>query len=107
LAETGEQGIVMRALREVTEIPRDGMDSLESRYPISWIGVFGSNLTGEQTKTSDLDELVDFHEPIGLFRFLELEHDLQGLLEVRGDLVSKKSLKPHIAERVLRQVVLV
>ena len=70
----------MRTLREVTEILRDSMDSLKSRYPISWIGVF---------------------------RFLELEHDLQGLLAVRGDLVSKKSLKPHIAERVLRQVVLV
>jgi predicted nucleotidyltransferase len=107
LAEEGEQGIVMRTLRELTEIPRDSMDSLKSRYPISWIGVFGSYLTGEQTKTSDFGVLVDFHEPIGLFRFLELEHDLQGLLAVRGDLVSKKSLKPHIAERVLRQVVLV
>jgi len=107
LAETGGQGTLMRTLREVTEILRDSMDSLKSRYPISWIGVFDSYLTGERTKTSDLDVLVDFHEPIGLFRFLELEHDLQGLLAVRGDLVSKKSLKPHIAERVLRQVVLV
>jgi len=36
---------------------------------------------GEDKETSDVDILVDFVEPIGFFKFLELEALIQKVLE--------------------------
>lgn len=42
--------------------------------------------------------------PVGLLKFLELEEYLSQLLGVKVDLVTKESLKPHIGEHILREV---
>lgn len=78
---------------------------LRRRFKVKEIGVFGSYVRGEQRRASDVDVLVEFAEPVGLFMFLSLEEYLSGLLGVRVDLVSKKALKPYIGERVLKEVV--
>lgn len=44
---------------------------LEEEFKVSKIGVFGSLVRNEQRKDSDVDILVDFHEPIGL-KLIEL-----------------------------------
>ncbi len=80
-------------------------DELRERYSVKWIGVFGSYVRGEQGKTSDLDILVEFEEPVGFFKFLELEEYLSELLGVEVDLVSKKALKPYIGRNIIREVV--
>ncbi len=41
------------------------------------IGFFGSYIRGEQKKKSDLDGLVTFSEPIGLFKFVELDRSFR------------------------------
>ncbi len=69
------------------------------------IGVFGSYVRGEQKETSDVDVLVEFEEPVGLFEFMDLEEYLTGLLGVKVDLVSKKALKPHIGKHILEEVI--
>lgn len=71
------------------------------------LGVFGSFVRGEQTQGSDIDVLVEFAEPIGLFEFMALENYLTDLLGTKVDLVSKKALKPHIGKRILQEVVVV
>ena len=71
------------------------------------IGVFGSYVRGEQKRQSDVDVLVEFEEPVGLFEFMDLEMYLTDLLGVKVDLVSKKALKPHIGERILKEVIMV
>ena len=78
---------------------------LRKKFKVKQIGVFGSFVRGEQQKASDVDVLVEFVEPVGLFEFLALEGYLSELLGVRVDLVSKKALKPHIGRRVLKEVV--
>jgi predicted nucleotidyltransferase len=45
---------------------------------------------GEQKGSSDVDVLVEFDDPIGLFEFMKLENYLSDLLGVKVDLVSKK-----------------
>ncbi len=80
-------------------------DELREIYNVTWIGVFGSYVRGEQEKTSDLDILVEFEQPIGFFKFLELEEYLSELLGVKVDLVSKKALKPYIGRNIIREVV--
>ncbi len=42
--------------------------------------LFGSVARDEASIGSDVDLLVEFKEPIGLFRFIELQHHLEKLL---------------------------
>jgi predicted nucleotidyltransferase len=78
---------------------------LRSRYRVRSLGVFGSFVRGEQRRGSDLDVLVDFNRPLGLFKFIELEHEISRLLGVKVDLVMKDALKPTIGKRILDEVV--
>lgn len=78
---------------------------LREKFKVKTIGVFGSYVRGEQKETSDVDVLVEFEEPVGLFEFMDLEEYLTGLLGVKVDLVSKKALKPHIGKHILEEVI--
>lgn len=80
---------------------------LRKRFKVRTIGVFGSYVRGKEKRGSDVDVLVEFEEPIGLFEFMDLEEYLSQLLGVKVDLVSKKALKPHIGERILEEVIYV
>ena len=80
---------------------------LKKKFKVKTIGVFGSYVRGEQKRQSDVDILVEFEEPIGLFEFMDLEFYLADLLGVKVDLVSKKALKPHIGEQILKEVIAV
>lgn len=80
---------------------------LEEKYKVKEIGVFGSCVRGEERKNSDIDILVEFLEPVGLFEFMDLEEYLEDLLGGKVDLVSKKALKPRIGQHILKEVMYV
>jgi uncharacterized protein len=80
---------------------------LKKKFKVKTIGVFGSYVHGEQRISSDVDVLVEFGEPVGLFEFMALENYLSDLLDVKVDLVSKKALKPHIGEHILKEVIMI
>lgn len=84
---------------------REKMPVLREKYKVKDLGVFGSYVRGEQKKGSDLDILVEFQEPVGLFKFMELEEFLEKNTGVKIDLVSKKALKPRIGKHILEEVV--
>ena len=70
------------------------------------IGIFGSSVRETPHSQSDIDVLVEFEPPIGLFKFLELEELLSKRLGGKVDLVSRKALKPEIGRSVLTEAVL-
>jgi predicted nucleotidyltransferase len=80
---------------------------LGERFKVQTIGFFGSYVRGEQKKNSDLDILVEFSEPIGLFKFVELEDFLSQELAVKVDLVMKDALKPRIKDSILKEAIYV
>ncbi len=80
---------------------------LKQNYKVKNIGLFGSYVRGEQDSTSDLDVLVDFYEPISLFKFVELEDFLSQQLGVKVDLVMRDALKPRIKDRILNEAIYV
>jgi uncharacterized protein len=94
-----------------TEIKLDSIEEsikanklfLHDRYKVSKLGIFGSFLHGEQKNRSDLDLLVEFDEPIGLFDFIRLENELTRLTGKKVDLVMKDALKPRIKDKVTRE----
>ena len=95
----------MLTLAEINKVIKKNRLELEEKYKVKEIGVFGSYVRGEQKKRSDIDILVEFKEPIGLFIFMDLEEFLKNLLGVKVDLVSKKALKPIIGKYILKETV--
>lgn len=95
----------MKKIEKIKQKLEELKPMLEKDYRIKSIGVFGSYVRGEEKKTSDLDILVEFEEPIGLFKFIDLEELLKKLLKVKKvDLVSKDALKPYIGAEILKEV---
>lgn len=97
----------MSIARRLKEKLRELKPLLESEYKVKSIGFFGSYARGEEREDSDVDILVEFSEPIGLLKFVELEDFLTEELGVKVDLVMKSALKPRVRERVLREAVYV
>ncbi len=89
----------------IVMILRENKPVLEEKYKVKTLGVFGSYVRGEQKEDSDLDILVEFHEPVGLFKFMELEEFLGKNTGVKVDLVSRKALKPRIGKCILEEVI--
>ncbi len=78
--------------------------NLQNEYGVKRIGLFGSYVRKEETADSDIDILVEIERPTGLFKFMKLENYLSILLGKKVDLVTKKSLKPAIGKRILKEV---
>ena len=95
----------MNVQGKIIERLRTLKPELAVRYKVKKIGLFGSFVRGEQSTTSDIDLLVEFEAPIGLFKFLELEEYLAAQLGRKVDLVSRKALKPRIGSYILKELV--
>jgi hypothetical protein len=93
------------AVRGYRRLLRKQLPLLAARYHVASLGLFGSYLHGAERKDSDLDVLVTFDETPSLLRLIELENYLSDQLGVKVDLVPRESLKRHIGELVLREVV--
>ena len=94
----------MKTLDEIREILKDNKDALKEQFGVSQLGLFGSYLRGEQNPESDLDILVDFDEPVGLFELMDLNDQLEKLIGMKVDLVTRGALKPYIGKRILSEV---
>lgn len=92
---------------QVKTIINKHFNFLIDNYNVNKIGVFGSVARGDQKETSDIDMLVEFSEPIGFFKFIELEEFLSNAIGKKVDLVTQKALKPVIKEDILKEVVYV
>ena len=90
---------------EIKEIIRQHKEILEKKFKVKKIGVFGSYVRGEENKKSDLDVLVEFKKPVGIFAFMNLEEYLEKQIGIKIDLVSKGALKTHIGKRILKEVI--
>lgn len=97
----------MKNIEEIQTTLAAQRKELEARFNVKEIGVFGSFVKGQEQEGSDIDILVEFKEPIGLFEFMRLEEYLSNLLGTKVDLVSKKALKPRIGAHILKEVIFV
>ncbi len=89
---------IIKKLKEIRPV-------IERKYCVKNLEVFGSYVHSEQKKKSDLDILVEFHETIDLFKYIELENYLSEKLGVKVDLVMKDMLKSRIKDRILNEAI--
>lgn len=65
-----------------------------------YVALFGSYVRDEETSTSDVDVLVRFPEGVSLLELARIERELSEALGKPVELVSERSLSPHVAPRV-------
>ena len=83
---------------------RPKLPALAHDYKVKQLGIFGSVARGKDTAKSDVDILVSFYRPPGLFDFIRLEDYLSEVLNRKVDLVTRNAVKPIIRDKVLQEV---
>jgi predicted nucleotidyltransferase len=74
-------------------------------FGVKSIALFGSAARGESRPDSDIDILVEFESPVGIFAFLRLQHHLEQLLGRRVDMVTPAALKRQFRDQVLKEAI--
>lgn len=78
---------------------------LVERFGVKALSVFGSVARGDARPDSDLDVLVSYARPPGLFAFLELKEYLEAVLSRPVDLVTDSALKKQLRDGILKEAV--
>jgi len=79
--------------------------SIARNHGVTKIQLFGSVAKGTETSSSDIDFLVTFKEDRSLFDLIALKYDLEDLLGIKVDVVTKESLHVSIRDKVISEVV--
>ena len=96
----------MKTLNEIKSILVDNKSRLSEEFGLTELAVFGSYSRNDQNEESDVDILVDFSRPVGL-EFIELAFELEKLLGIKVDLVSRNGIKPRYFEFVKEELIYV
>jgi predicted nucleotidyltransferase len=90
---------------EIRQTLREHQPKLAAHFGVRSLALFGSMARNEATAQSDVDLLVEFERPVGLFELFALQDELEALLGRPVDLGTVQSLKPRVRERVLEEAV--
>lgn len=93
-----KQDVVLKILKQKNT-------ELTQQFGVRSLLLFGSVARDEATTASDVDLLVEFDRPVGYFGLFALQDYLEQLLGCPVDLGTPNSLKPHIRERVMGDLV--
>jgi predicted nucleotidyltransferase len=75
------------------------------KYGVRSLSVFGSVARNRIRKHSDVDLLVEFNQPVGLFEFARLQIYLEKVLGREVDLVTPQALRKELRETILREAI--
>ena len=70
-------------------------------FHVATLSLFGSVARNEAKASSDVDLLVEFSQPVGLFTLARLQIYLEKLLGCAIDLGTPDSLKPYMQDLVM------
>jgi len=90
----------------ITNILKANKLDLLARYHLKSIGIFGSFTREDFKDDSDIDILIDYEQPIGI-EFIDLAEELEKILNLKVDLVSKNGVKPKYLEEIQKDLVYV
>ncbi len=69
------------------------------------LDLFGSIARGDSGGNSDVDLLVEFDRPVGLFQFFRVQRRLEAIVGRPVDLVMKDAIKRQLRTRILAEAV--
>lgn len=96
------------SITELIEYLKARKKFLHSRFGVTRLGVFGSFVQGAQTKSSDIDMVVEFErDKKNIHSFLQLKRFLEKELSRKVDLGVEQSLKPIVRESIKERIIYV
>ena len=75
------------------------------RMDVASLAVFGSVARDEAGPDSDVDLLVEFARPVGMFRFLAVKEYLETILGRPVDLATRDALKRQFRDAILSEAI--
>lgn len=93
-------------IEKIKSILHTHKQALKNKFKIKTIGIFGSYSRGDATEISDIDILVEFEEPIGI-EFIALAENLEKILNIKVDLVSRNAVRPKIMKYIEEELIYV
>jgi len=90
----------------ITNTLKANKSVLLAKYHLKSIGIFGSFNRDDFNDNSDIDILIDYEQPIGI-EFIDLAEELEKILKLKVDLVSKNGIKPKYLEEIQKDLVYV
>lgn len=94
----------MKSREQILDILRAHREELKS-LGVKSLALFGSAARDEAGLESDVDLLVEFSQPVGIFEFLDLHESLERILECKVDLATPEALKRQIREQILKEAI--
>jgi predicted nucleotidyltransferase len=88
---------------EVLRILHEHESELREKYGMQSLSLFGSVARDEARTNSDVDLLVEFNRPVGLFGLIALQNYLEKLFGCKVDLGTPCSLRPELRNQVLQE----
>ncbi len=86
----------MKAREDILEILRRLKPTLQEKYSVSQVGLFGSVARGTDiTPESDVDVLVILDKPLG-WDFVLLADEIEAALGIKTDVVDQKMIKKRL-----------
>ena len=82
----------MSLLAEVKSKLEKLKPELMAKYPLAYIGIFGSVARGDNRDDSDVDIIVEFTKPVGV-QFIDLANELEARLGREVDLITREGVK--------------
>nr|WP_083626889.1 nucleotidyltransferase family protein [Planktothrix serta] len=74
-------------------------------FGVKSLFIFGSVARNEARLDSDVDLLVEFDKPVGLFTFIRLQRYLESILGCSVDLGTPDSVKSYLQDSVFKDVI--
>jgi predicted nucleotidyltransferase len=90
-------------IHSLLEEKREEIEALAAQYGVHKLRVFGSAARGDTTSASDIDFLVELEPGRSVMDLGGLLMGLQDLLGCDVDVVTERSLRPRIREKVLNE----
>ena len=73
---------------------------------VTSLALFGSVVRNEAMEGSDIDLLVEFKHPVGVFQVFRVQHRIEEILGVpEVDLVQRGAVHPALRDRIYREAV--
>jgi hypothetical protein len=94
----------MKSTDEIVKLLETAKPDFARRYGVHRLAVFGSYARGDQREDSDVDLLVEVDPSIGL-RFVDLADEIEAVLGVPTELVSRRAIKSRNWEVIERELI--
>ncbi len=89
---------------EIFKVFRNHRNELD-RLDVKRLALFGSVTRGTITPKSDIDILVEFSKPVGLFQFIQLKGLLEKKLGRSVDLVTPDAIRKEMKKNILNEAI--